>query len=357
MSGTRFYQNLDNYPPVVRSAVKRCLIFVAQILYKEEFEIDPNLAQRRVVISDKVGPEFDISLAIEAFQQFSANMPFTAYNIEAIEDGEIKNWSALSANNYFADVGRYGGAIQQTLTLNFTSFFNRADDYWQAISRLKHGTSVLTRLYVPITLNDVAQSTRPGTTYAVDSQYPLDLIPEISQGEYAFKFKTYLQENKIYDISHKFKLSFYDFGFSDYMADLSVTDMVFRLFQQHQNGSSTLLETLGFHDAPIVTSTTPADGALGVNFDIPQIVINFNNPMMELDTQDKIMFTPPIFDYDAIWSSDSKTLTYYIYDSPYTTLQPNTDYTIDIPNTIVDVYGHNPEFDKFVKFTTLTDPY
>lgn len=356
MSGQRYYQNLDQWPPIVKLTVIRCLIFVSQILYPDEYAQDPKLAQRRVVISDKVGPEFDISLAIEAFKQFSNNMPFTAYNIESIEDGDIKNWSALSGINYFSDMGRKGGAIQQLLTLNFTSFFNKPDDYWQAMSRLKHATATLTRLYVPFTINEVSQSTRPNLNIAIGSQFPIDIVPEISQGEYAFKFKTYLQENQIWDISHTFKIKLYDFGFSDYLGDLSVEEMIFRLNEKLANGSSRIIETLGLIEPPKVVSISPYDKQTGVSFDLSSIIINFNNPMKENDTEFLIAFDPPIYDYEIVWSDDSRSLMFLLY-SPYTTLQPGVTYTVDIPDTVTDMYGHHPEADFISTFTVLTDPY
>lgn len=352
-----YYEHLDQYPRIVRMAIRAVKVFVSRVLYPFEYAKNPKSAYNRIIISDHVGPEFDISLAIESFKQFSANLPFTSYAIEAIEDGEIKNWPALAGQYYFSDAGRKGGAIQQNFTMNFTSFFSRADDYWQAMSRLKHATSTLTRLYVPIKINENIQNNRPGSSYIVDSKFTVDIHPEISQGELAFKFKSYLQENTIYDLSHTFKLSFYDFGFSDYMADMEVLDMIFRLDQLHADKSSNIVDTLTIKDDPIVLNISPYDKQPGVSDNLSAIVINFNNPMLENDTEFLIKITPPIFDYDIVWSQDSRTLTFDLHASPYTTLQPNTQYEIEIPNSVQDIYGHNPELDHFSNFTTLSDPY
>ena len=328
-------------------------MFYAEVLYPEEFAKDPTLAYRRMIIAapESSGKE-EIRRAIiekakDSFNAFSNHYPFTAYSVAESEMGDIHNWSAQAGQNYFDEIGRKGGAVRQEISIPMVTFFAKPDDYWLARSRILQATAVLTRLDVPILLNKVAQDERPGSSYQIDTRFTVDLEATVSKGEFAGEFEQYLQENKIWNIKHDVKVKYYDFSFSTYIGDMSVQEMAVRLRSITDDGLNPVIYEFLAPDECKLLSTSPADKATDVPTTVPMLQFTFNTPMKENDTEFLITFNP-VIEAEWGWSSDSKILTFY----PFVPLQANTKYTIDVPETVQDMWTHTPE--SAVEITFLT---
>jgi hypothetical protein len=128
---------------------------------------------------------------------------------------------------------------------------------------------------------------------------------------------------------------------------MTVEEMYVRIYQSLADGSSRLDEVILLPDPPKVISTLPADTSTDVPSTSPFIQIVFNNGVKEDNTEFLIQFSPSI-NADVVWSADSKTLSYYMFEA----LIPNTTYTVFVPNTIKDTYGNSPEDDYTFTFTT-----
>lgn len=350
----RYFADTDRFPPIAKAAVTRLLIYISQTLYPAEYEKDPDIAFKRIILSDRTSgsSEFDISQAIQSFQQFSDNMPFTAYGIDENPVGDLKNWTSHSGLSYFDDIGRQAGAIHSIISLPCTTFFNKADDYWEALSRLRHATSTLVRLDTPISINKVAQELHPADDYQVDITFPIEITAEISKGEYAFAFKKYLTTNKIWDLVINFKISYFDFAFGKYIKDTTVTEMVLTLWQQKGDNTPVNPYIILAPDPLEIISTVPVNESINIPVDVSPIQIIFNNGMKEDFTSNMITFFPHI-EYDSIWSSDSKTISFILRSN----LEYDTVYTISIPLEIQDRFTHNMESDINITFTTESSIY
>lgn len=350
-----FYNKSDRFPTVVRAGVTRILLYIAETLYPEEFQKDPNLAAKRILISDiQAGPEFQIRDAIKTFQTFSANFPFTAYSINDFDEGDIKNFTAHSGKVFSEDIGRKIALYQRVYTIPMISFFAKASDFQRAMTALRFANATLTRLDVPITINKIAQDLHPYPgNLSYDTTFPVDINIEISKGSFAYEFQKYLTDNKIWDIQHNIKVKYYDFALSEYLGNMTIEQMILKLSELRDDRTKDLNAqvTINTPTLPYVISTTPANLSTSVPITTSSIQIVFNNSMKENDTEFKIEIDPiaPYGVSDIEWSLDSKTLTYNLYGD----LTSATEYTVYVPrDKVVDMFGNHPENDYITTFTT-----
>lgn len=344
----KYFVDSDKHPKIVKLLSTRVLLHFAEIIYEEEFKKDPQLALRRFMISDMGSGTFQVRESIDQFKTFSAQFPFSVYGFTEPEFGDVKNYPAHAGEFYAEEIGRKVSTWQMKLTMPMISFFNRADDAQRAVSKIYERHSILARLDVPIIFNNIQQSLHPelpNLSYA--TSFPVNVTTTVTKANFANEFQQYLTENRIWDIRHDVEITYNDFSLSDYLGDMTVEEMYVRIYQSLADGSSRLDEVILLPDPPKVISTLPADTSTDVPSTSPFIQIVFNNGVKEDNTEFLIQFSPSI-NADVVWSADSKTLSYYMFEA----LIPNTTYTVFVPNTIKDTYGNSPEDDYTFTFTT-----
>ena len=234
------------------------------------------------------------------------------------------------------------------------TFFNKADDMQRAMTQLKFANATLTRLDVPITINQIQQEFHPELPdLAIDTTFPVDLDITISKGQFAYEFQQYLTENKIFDVKHDIKVKYHDFSLSEYLGDQTIQQMILKLEQTTEDTSLSLINQyiITLPGLPYVTSINPSSST-SVPVTTNSISITFSNPMNEQKTVAGIKIAPviPSGVSDIEWTLDSTVLTYHLYGD----LQGNQNYTLSFPRkSIVDMYGNHPENDYTATFSTL----
>jgi hypothetical protein len=368
-NSTRYYRDNDRYPKIVKALLKRVLIYVAEEIYTEEYAENPINALERIILSDiQAGDEVALrdsikvnsrdgneppriqtvnEIAPSIFEKFTKNIPFTGYNIDDFKLGDIKNYHAYSGDYYGSEIGRKGSAWQEELDIQFVSFFNKADDYQRALSRMHLDATNFNRLRVPITLNQIQQTFHEDLVLKYDTSFPIDVLFEVNKGSLSNQFEQYLTKNKIWNFVFNAKIKFYNYEFSEYLGNTTVEEMVVRLSEEFENGTSNLLNTSYVPDPPILVSSIPENNAINIPTSTTSLMLTFNNSMNEDEVVSKIYFTPNII-AETIWSMDSKIL-YYTLNDPLTA---NTAYSMYIPYNIKDMFGNNMEEDITITFTT-----
>lgn len=369
-NSTKYYQESDRYPKIVKLLITRLLLYVAESIYTEEYTENPEAAMWRLRLSDVQAGD-DVMLkdsvrvtsrdgnepktvqtvneaAIDIFSRFTKYIPFTGYNIDESRLGDIKNYTAYSGDTFGLEIGRKGAAWQEQIDVQFVSFFNKADDYYRALAQLQLNSTTYNRIRVPIKLNRIQQTFHKDLVLEYDTTFPMDVAFDVSKGSLSNQFQQYLTKNRIWNLSFTAKIKFYNYQFSEYLGDITVQEMIVNLQRELEDGSTSTLGPFYVPDPPIVVSTVPANLATNVPILTTNVItITFNHSMNENSVVDKVTFSPNV-DVETLWDMPSTILNYTLN----TPLSPNTTYTITVPMTVTDYYGNNPEADYVFSFTT-----
>ena len=318
-----YYPDSNRFPKIELALVERVLIYVAHLLYEDEYNSDPQLALKRLVLSDvESGQDVMIGDSIEEFKNTQGQFPFTAYALsESIERTDLLNHTAKGGFIFCKEAHNYVRSFPMELEIPMFTFFNTGEDYFQARSLLHRENVGLTRLRVPIQIN------------GVDTDFPIDIEQAIGKGAYAASFEEYLRVNRIWDIRHDITVLFHDFMIDDQVISL-VDNMVMTLAGK--------ISTLP--DLPRILEVVPADKSIDVPVDV-SVQIRFSKPINESSVD--ISLKPEALFYRS-WSSDSTMLTL----TNLSNFKPNTVYEVVIAEGAFDAFGLHLSENFHFTFTT-----
>lgn len=314
-----FYQiqQETTHPPIVEAIVRRMNIYIAEVLYKDLYASDTQAALDKILISDvEAGGSTSLGDAIDYFNSINHLYPFTAYNVTDPNPIFDNRHTVAAANGsiYCDELGAKIKTYPSEFNISFTTFYNSALDYQTGLTIIGGEEATLTRLYAPIYL---------GTT---ETLIPFDVNIEIAKGSYAYQFEEYLNMNKIWDLVHNIRISFFEL-FLDTDNIFQVDDMVFSLGDSSFAIDGDFVNSVSLPDAPIVVegSTVPVDGQTEVVVGT-QIELAFSEVMI-FDTLDYSILPDP-GDVDILWDTSCKVVTI----QPRNDLQNATEYIFTLNN-------------------------
>jgi hypothetical protein len=340
----RYYQDSTNFPYVILSVVERVKLYFAQLLYPEETQVN---ALKRIILANFSDDPAAIRRSIDKFKNSNGTFPCTFYSISDDEPVEYRSNLQKNGNFYSTAIGSYVRFIPMKLSIPMVTFFTTPFDFWRAMTFFAQDEADMTRLDVPVTINNIL------TSFVIDIEY----ITE--RGELAFDVEQQFQYGKLYPVVHSVtvKGAYITLDVSkdpaSYIINVPQTiyhvdDIIFKLRQLEDElnlEANTILDTANSPSSPIVTSTTPIEGATNVSRSDP-IVFNFNVVMNEETVINNIDIVPHI-DKDYSFSADSKTLTI----TPRDLLTVSGAYTILINDSTTSADGINFEEDFELNFT------
>lgn len=338
---TEYYGDNVNFPPIMNAIIQRVLFYLATKLYPDEDPddlIQPESPTKKFILANfEGGEEIAVRRQIEELQKSSSAIyPFTAYNSsEETLELSTKSHLQVSGKVFNSEVNGYVQAIPATWDFPAITFTSNVQDYFRARQLLSVDASRLTRITVPITINNVLTS------------FPIDITFELTKGSYAFQFEEYLSKGRIYDLVHNLKIKFLYFILND--VPISPVDNIEMSLKTLATQSNSTIDIQTYYSpvTSIVTSTTPVTNTIG--FDKTQsIIINFNNAMNESLTNSYIDIEP-MFPCNFIWNDPSTQLTL----SPKSgLLDASTNYIITIEKSAQSIYQATLEDDYILNFTT-----
>jgi hypothetical protein len=317
------------------------LYYMAQKLYPDEDPddlINPEYKNKKFVLANfEAGENVALYKNMEDLQQSSsATFPFSAFNW-AEEELKIDTKSHLQVSGKIFDTSSqsYIQAIPAYWNIPMIHFFSNAHDYFRARQLLSVDSSKLTRLTIPILINNIL------TSFTADVEF------EISKGEYAFAFEEHLRVGKIFDLVSNLKIKFMYFILSG--AAVSLVDNItvsLRTLATEYN-SSELIQILYSSETPVISSTVPITATTNVD-KTQNIVINFSQSMNEGITNSYIDIEP-MFPCNFLWNTSSTQLTLQPQSG---TLDASTSYTITIEKSVQTINQATLEEDYVLNFTT-----
>ena len=328
-----FYPDNIKFPKMELALVQRVLIYIAQVLYEEEYNADPQAALARLVLSDvDAGEDVMVGDSVEKFKTTSGKFPFTAYAFnESTERSDMLSQTAKGGIFFCPEADNYIRSFPMELEIPMFSFFTTGQDYFQARSLLHRENVGLTRLRVPIIIN------------GVDTSFPIDISYDISKGSYASSFEEYLRVNRIWNIRHDVTVLFHDFMIDSDMITL-VDNMVMTLASQDDEGQPVNGETPTIPELPVVIAASPTDGEQNVSVS-SNIEIHFSKPMNESSV---FVSVHPFISTDKEWNANSTILTL----KPISPLSNLTTYQFVLGSSASDGFGLHLTEDFIFSFTT-----
>jgi len=338
----KYYSDSLSFPTVMKATGNAILYYMAQKLYPDENPddlINPEYKNKKFVLANfEVGENVALYKNIEDLQQSSsATFPFTSFNW-AEEELKIDTKSHLQVSGKIFDTSSqsYIQAIPVYWNIPMIHFFSNAYDYFRARQLLSVDSSKLTRLTVPLLINNIL------TSFTVDIEF------EISKGEYSFAFEEHLRVGKIFDLVSNLKIKFMYFILND-SVDVSLVDSItvsLRTLATEIN-SSELIQTYYSPETPVISSTIPVTGSINVD-KTQNIVINFSQSMNEGITNSYIDIEP-MFPCNFIWNTSSTQLTLQPQSGQ---LDASTSYIITIEKSVQTINQATLEDDYILSFTT-----
>jgi len=321
-----YYSDSINYPPIILAVVERVKYHICTSLYPNE-DYNSQSSKRFIIANFETGTEIAIKRAIEKFKNSQPLFPFTAYNIGELIPVTDKRSNLQKNFQYYSPIlNAYVSAQPSELEINMMSFFTTPNDYFRALTILHTDLANITRLTVPIIINEIL------TSLTIDVNY------EISKGDLAYSFEDYLRTGRIYNISHNAKIYFNNIILN---ANINLVDNIeISLSRLNNNNSSILIQTDTVPDTPVIISTAPQEGETNVDVDNP-IIIYFSTSMNE-DSVENGLSILPYLNYNVIWNSSGTIL---VLD-PITPMQKQTTYILTIDKTATSSL-HVPFEDDF----------
>ena len=340
----KYYPTSVNFPYVILSTVERVLVYFAEMLYPTESYTD---ARKRILLSNFSDDASAIRRSIDQFKNSNGTFPFTAYSIS--DDEPILERSNLQKNGTFYSelVGAYVRYIPMNLSIPMVTFYTTPSDFWRAMTYFASDEADMTRLDVPITINDVL------TYFVIDLEYTTE------RGDLAFDIESQFGYGKLYPVVHtvSVKGAYITIDIqknsttqviNKAMVVAHVDDIIFQLSQledaKHLE-QNTLIETQHSPNTPSITSV-PLNNATGVAL-ISTIVLTFDVAMNEDSVYNNIDIVPYCAK-DMSFDISSKILTII----PRDPLTASTEYEV-LLNTSVQSGDYIPlEEDYSLIFTT-----
>lgn len=334
--GNLYYQTLTDYPPQVLSILTRLKLYLAGKLFYENTLED---AQAKFLVGDIINGASDagIDAAIQFFQLSNVVFPFAVYGYDMTERLDEKVTHLQRSGKYYdSTLGKYVDSKPVKMIVPYIFFFNNPKDYYNAQKIIHSFSDSLSKLDVPILIDAVTYS------FSIQVKFTME------RGSYSSAFQEHLRTGAIFDIVLNAEVTYNDLTTSS-LNMYPVDDMILSLYKMdEENDIYNVLEgQVTAPDTPALTTTIPANGAIGVakNTDI---TINFTASMEPSSVIDALSLTP-YFSYTAEWNDTGTQLII----TPVTNLASLTLYNIIILKSCFGFYNkEHPEEDLVFTFTT-----
>jgi hypothetical protein len=339
----RYYQNSNNYPYVMSSIVERVLVYFAETLYPDETITN---ARKKIILANFEDDAASIRKSIDRFKTSNGSFPCTFYNIS--DDEPIMERSNLQKNgNFYSElVGAYVRYIPMIISIPMVTYLTTPFDFWRVMTLFASDEADMTRLDVPITINDILCS------------FVIDLEFTTERGSLAWDIEQQFGVGKLYPVIHSVSVKGAYITIDTMRVDGSspiepgkivyhVEDIILKLSELQQN-REVLIEEKHSPDTPEVSSSLPLNEATGVALD-SNIVLTFNVAMNENSVISNIDIVP-YFDHDLSFDTASKVLTI----NPRSNLTASTQYNILININAKSGDLQNLESEYSLVFTTGT---
>lgn len=341
----RYYPDSSNYPYVIKSITERVILYCTSILYPTESTVD---AMKRMIFATFDDDAKMVGESIERFKTSRGKFPFTAYSVGDVEFLENKTYYQVSGTYYSSELEAYIRYVPIKFIIPMATLLSTPHDFWRVMTKFANDSSSLSRLEVPVTINNNL------TSFFID----INFLAE--KGSNAFNIEEQLGYGKIYPVVHTAEVSCayitLDLERSPTTQAINqnkivyhVDDIILRLneLQDSKNlENNPLLDTLYSPEIPSISSSSPVNDATNISVN-SSIIINFNVSMNEPSVISN-MDVVPYFDKDIIFDIASKIMTI----TPRQNLLNNTQYEILINNKAMSSDLQNLESDYTLTFTT-----
>jgi len=342
----KLYYNPDRrkYPEILKAIHDGLLIFMAQQLYPDE-ELDDSLYSdetgRFVVADISAGTDVVMAEADEFYLNTVGRFPFTAYNLGLPYISDNRRNDLARNGIYDPTTNSILKALPKEIEIQMVSFFTEWEDYIHASKMLMEVQKSLTRLTIPILMNNV------------ETNFPIDVEIEIEKGEYAGAFRSWLDKGKIQDIVHTILIKYFDFTV-DYenvhpVESIEVYLRHFRTFPLENPVNELIEGPIDIVDTPEINNTIPSDESTDIPISptLTQIAIEFN---VSMDTE-SVEFNfdiLPFVEGKFSWDDENKVVVF----TPNENLLNNTNYYITIDKNSKNYVGETMKEDFEFSFTT-----
>lgn len=349
--GENYYEHPNrNLPDIVQCHVENIIYYLAAMLFKQEFIIDPKKAANRILISD-VNSGSDISLgdAMEYFRSQFDYIPFVVYNVgTSLPPRDYgKSASHSLALQYIPELNCYLRAFPMEFEVQVVAFYNDALDHRRAIQTMGGEEAILTRLNTPMLFDNK------------EVNLPITLTFELDKGDLMGEFEQYLIKNRIWNFPFVIKCRYYEYILDDILSNeeynqldpdyiyqlnkggksriAKVNDLLLRIWGNYNKNNPVLLSSSYIPNPLTITSTTPKDQQKNVNKQ-SNIDITFSAPIQENTINSTSVKVEPFFEVETYFDITSTILTL----SPIAAsgMLPNTEYSITIDTSVKD---HNKQ--------------
>jgi hypothetical protein len=315
----RYYPTSNLYPYAVEAVLTRIKLYFCSMLYPTEDYVTQS--SKRFILSDTSDDANAIRRSIDTFKNSQGQFPFTAYSINDDSPLDYKSHYQVSGNFYSTLINAYISFIPMNLELFMTTYFTTPFDFWRAMSIFALDEATLSRLDIPLIINDVP------------CYFTIDLAYTTERGQLAFDIEQQFQVGKIYPVIHSVTIK----GAYIVLANNSnqdrfeqsivypVDDIILyirTLEDAHNLEQNILLATAYSPDIPEVVTSYPIMNASGVPRS-SDITLSFNVGMNEDSVYNNIDIVP-YMDKDMSFDFSGRVLTI----APRDLLTASTEYSI-----------------------------
>lgn len=357
--GQNYYEHPNrNLPDVVQCHVDSLVVYMASILFPQEFLNNPQAAYNRVLISDvNAGTNVSLGDAIEYFRQMNDNLPFVAYNVGDPQPSSWGNIAPVSTAGllYCEELNAYIRAYPMELELDFVAFFGDALDQRRAYTILGSESSAITRLFTPVLFDDI------------EVKLPIDLNYDFSKGSLSGEFEQAFL-GRIWDIIFKITIRYYEYIIDEVPTPDSINikdetglypsqarvapveNIILRLFSQYgaKVNDSILLDQKESLDPLKIISVTPKNNAKNITTS-SLIELDLNRSVNPNSVIDSIEVNPD-FEKTIYYNNDYTKI--IIKNTAVSGLQSYTTYEVEVKQSLID--GNDISLESDYKFSFKT---
>lgn len=357
-----YYLSPNRYiPSVVESHMESLIIYVAAILFPDEFIKDPQQAYNKIIISDvNAGSNVGLGDAIQWFQTMSNYFPFVIYapGMSSLPNDYGNTTPQNLGVTFIEELNAYVRTYPMTMEVQFVAFFSDSLDHRRAITLMAAEGTKITKLYTPMLFDNT------------EVNLPITLTFQFEKGDLTSEFETHLAQGRIWSFQFTIVFRYHEYLFEEILTpDLptiydntgvlkkppiiqKVDDILMRLYGQISNNrdESILLKSIPSPETPTIQSTSPASSAKDVPLN-SEISIVFSKPIQP-STAINIIINPYI--EKEIYFNTSSTIV-NIDPISASGLSQNTTYSVIIPTSVKDIDGLSLE--KEYKFSFKTGLY
>jgi len=350
-----------NYPDLVQSHVDTIIVYVASILFPNEFITDPKKAYNRILISDvNAGTNISLGDAVQYFKTMNDHFPFVAYNVgdpAPADDYGFPSAHTVNGILYSPELDAYVRTFPMKLELQFIAFYADSLDANKAMTILAADSVALSRLYTPALLDDI------------EVTLPIDLTYLFSKASLNKEFEQHVGFGRIWDVIFSIEIRYMDFIIDELplvgtniVKDLAgvyptqikvgkVDDLVFRLFKQYgaRIGDSILDSETSVPDDLRVVSTSPINNKTGVSL-TSEIAVTVNNKVKPETVVSSIKIEPYV-DFKVYYNINYTIIN--IKNNAVSGFSSKTTYTVTIDESLLDENSKHLEEPYVFSFTTI----